>query len=501
MAQIAVSNRFRSRPRPSRVRLPGFLAVRETDLQGRGIYIRKKIKKNKVIFEEEKPIAFGIAGLSLRAVKSACSNCLKPVCSEPIECNGCNAIGYCSQGCLDEAEELHSIECAGLKALESLRERAGLDPSVEYPVHHLQRPNECFWPPAAVLTTARALNQEALDDHAPKMSEVAKGPPSFGESHAFLVPRLIPLLHPDVNKDPDFLKQVFSNISVCASVLPVVSAVNEVEGNFKRQIFAMYAYYILLNHSCQPNCSYASLHAKMFVYSDEEIKSGEQLSICYTAEWQLALPGEYRRCCLKIKWGFECACTVCTREKVAATRYHQKDQRKRSLVVPWTKRTAEDTMKDGVQGLEEIEKCGSDWSVIREKAEMLFEQQRKVLDEANSIRTLTAYFLVKAYYHQGQGDKALQLAESIRNPVEEYCSPQLISEYSVLVSHCYFDKGHSTQGIEECIRAVKLYPRNINGAPGPGSMLEAIHKATANGGVSVEKKLTALFQDVPVHYK
>ncbi len=500
MAQIAVSNRFRSRPSRVRSRLPGFLAVRETDLQGRGLYTRKKIKKNKVIFEEEKPFAFGITGLSLRAVKSACSNCLKPVCSEPIECKGCSAIGYCSQGCLDEAKELHSIECAGLKALESLRERAGLDPSVEYPVHHFQRPDECFWPPAAVLTAARALNQEALDDHAPKMSEaVAKGPPSFGESYAFLVPRLIPLLHPDVNKDPAFLDQVFSNISV-TSVL--VSAVNEreVEGNLKWQIFAMYAYYILLNHSCQPNCSYASLHAKMFVYSDEEIKPGEQLSICYIAEWQLALPGEHRRHCLKINWGFECACIVCTNEKVAATRYHEKDQRKRSLVIPWTKRTAEDTMKDGVQGLEEIEKCGSDWSTICEKAEMLFERQRKVLDKANSVRTLTAYFLVKAYYHQGQSGKALQLAESIRNPVEEYCSPQLISEYSALVSHCYFDKGHSTQGIEECIRAVKLYPRNTNDAPGPGSMLEAIERATANGGVSVGMKLMALLQDSPVHY-
>ncbi len=482
MAQIAAFKRIG-------LRLPAFLDVRKMPLKGRGIYTHEKVKEDAVIFKEERPFAFGIAGPSPSDVKSICSNCLKPVSNQAIECKGCNAIGYCSEGCLNEAKPLHSIECAGLRALEDLRESVGVNLSVEYPPDQL-------WPPIEVLIAARALNQEALEYHAPKMSEVAKGPSSFnGKLEAFLVRCLTPLLHPKVNKDFAFLAQVFSSVAVTNLGL------SNNEGDFMGDIAGLYANYMLLNHSCQTNCIYSTLCANLFVYADEDIKTGEQLCISYVHDWKLALPGEYRRHILKSNWGFEFACDICTRERKRGTQYHQRDQKKRSLIIPWTKRQAEDTMKEGVEGLEEIEKCGRDWSSVRKNAEKVFEQQRKVLDETNSIRTLTAYFMMKAYYNQGDAVKALEVAESIRTPIQEYCSPQVISEYSVVVSHCYFDTGCSTRGIKECIRAIELYPRNLNDAKGPGRMIKAIEKAISAGDPNVTMKIMTLCKNTPVNTK
>jgi len=70
----------------------------------------------------------------------------------------------------------------------------------------------------------------------------------------------------------------------------------------------------LINHSCEPNCSYEGVFLPSKgvpatrVYAEEDIEEGEEISICYVIR---NATGESRRAKLKAMYGFECVCPRC----------------------------------------------------------------------------------------------------------------------------------------------------------------------------------------------
>ena len=71
----------------------------------------------------------------------------------------------------------------------------------------------------------------------------------------------------------------------------------------------------LLNHSCEPNCSYEGYYDAergapgIRVYAEEDIEEGEEVTISYVTR---TAPWEERRDKLKAMYGFDCACARCS---------------------------------------------------------------------------------------------------------------------------------------------------------------------------------------------
>ena len=95
---------------------------------------------------------------------------------------------------------------------------------------------------------------------------------------------------------------------------------------------------------------------------------------------------------MKESFGFDCTCFLCLEEERVGSKYWLLDQKKRSLIAPWSREWADDVMKNGWEQI-----CRSrsmnDHQSIR-LLELAMKEQVSVLDKVNITLILTAIFLL-----------------------------------------------------------------------------------------------------------
>ena len=440
----------------SAVNLPSFLFVRETNDQGRGIFTKQSIRRGKRVFSSP-PYAFGIGGITADNARALCHHCLCKIRSgNPVVCNKCKVVGYCSRKCLAAALPLHKFECEGVAELEKLRGRPGPYMTTE---RDDLRP---FWPPNEVLLIARAINRQILqrDDDL--------------SMHDLAPPLTMPLQKGKGSKGFDLLKQRVHHL------VPSSVGDDEIYEIFRRMTnnsakvecprdtsaTAIYLEYSLLNHMCRPNCGWEQEYGKMWVFALQDIEPNSQLGISHLSfRYDINLR-EIRRKELKESFGFDCTCFLCLEEERVGSKYWLLDQKKRSLIAPWSREWADDVMKNGWEQI-----CRSrsmnDHQSIR-LLELAMKEQVSVLDKVNVTLILTAIFLLyKCSLERKLCRKALSHFESIgekgMNALFEYGSMIAIEYVTLDIKACCEELGYMKEANEISDLMMTLFPKVPSG--------------------------------------
>ena len=322
-------------------KLPGFLQVKQTPNQGRGIFTKKRICCGDEVFRC-KPYVVGVSATTPEGVKQLCQQCLKsiPTPSSAIVCGLCNAVAYCSKPCQDEALPVHRVECEGFAGLEKMRGKSLYVPFRECRSH--------YWPPGPFVLVARALNRKVLEGKSfdeweiASLSKPEKLPPFKEETFKNCQQLMWPLVLKSITTE-EMMYDAYCRISIncCESG----NTLHNIQG------VALYTEYSLLNHCCAPNCMTDTDDGFMVVTTLRDIKKGEQLSIGYIRVIYQLLPREIRRNKLMEVFGFECVCPVCMEEGVVGSDRWLLEQQKKAFIVPWSRERAHLAMGEGVHAL------------------------------------------------------------------------------------------------------------------------------------------------------
>ena len=130
-------------------KLPGFLQLKQTPNEGRGLFAKKRIRCSEDVLRC-KPYAVGVSATTTARLKEVCHQCAKsiPTLSSAVVCDLCQTVAYCCKSCQD-ALPVHRVECQGLRDLEKLRGKEEV---------RCKTYSECtltYWPPAIVLCRYR----------------------------------------------------------------------------------------------------------------------------------------------------------------------------------------------------------------------------------------------------------------------------------------------------------------------------------------------------------
>ena len=410
-------------------KLPRFLEIRDVPNQGKGIYTTKSISRGQSIFSCL-PYSFGIGGITIENVRGSCHNCLAMVkdLKASIVCSKCNVAGYCSKKCLKSAQPLHRLECEGLAKIEQLRGR--------YPAFKSAIDGHLYWPPKRVLMIARAINRNILQGASDSginewMKQLAghKLPPSITDEYLALLQELVHNLVPDSVKDVQILQAVRA-VYTNSTDVPCPSGTSA---------GAFYFEFSLLNHMCYPNCDCENDGKDVSVYALQDIECGSQLGISYLNSNIRVYEREMRRNELKELQGFDCHCYVCVKEKEVGSEYWRLDQQKRSLIAPWSRKTADKIMKNGWKLIRDSEHLEPEVAIKQLESE--FEVQKLVLDKVNITLILTALQLVRNYYFLLPDRRGVRHLKSLgvagMNAFFRYSTAKEIVDFGNMLSKCF----------------------------------------------------------------
>ena len=432
--------------------LPKFLVVRDTNDQGRGIFTKESIRRGKRIFASP-PYSFGIGGITVKNARALCHHCLCKIRSgDPVVCSSCKVVGYCSQECLDTALPLHRFECKGITELEKLRKAA---PGQYMTTERDDRRR--FWPPNQALVVARAVNRKILESkqEGDCLSIYDLAPPLImplsKEKPFDLLKQYVRYLVPS-NVSDDEIYQTYCRISNNSSIVECPSGASAV---------ATYLEYSLLNHMCRPNCSWEGENGKMSVYALEDIEPDSQLGTSYLRFRYCINLREIRRAELKKSFGFDCSCLICLEEEKVGSKCWLLDQKKRSLITPWSRQWADKVMD-------------STWEMFRQSTSMelpqaiellesALKQQVEVLDKANVTLILTAIFLLYKCrlvkeYKKGMSHFNL-IGEEGMNALFEYGTLDEINFVGEEINTCCYELGDVKGSDEISDLMPKLFPK------------------------------------------
>ena len=406
-------------------KLPAFLTVRNVANQGKGIFSKKLIPKGEIVFKNE-PYSFGIAGKTLDDIRGLCYHCLAYVRDKKdcVVCSSCKVVGYCSKACQESARKLHSMECKGMS---ELRGKA--------PEGNSEIDGKSYWPPVDAVIVARAINKRYLDRVCPRRDEWIKYlsrhklPQNKKDRYLSIKMYIRSLVHGNVSDDEMY--QMYCAESINS---------REIQGMCPSGTLActMHFEYSLLNHLCQPNCDSEDDNTAATVYAIQDIEPDSQLGISYLNSRVGINVREVRRMELKRSFGFDCCCVVCAGEEVIGSPYWFLEQAKKSLIAPWSRKMADDIMKQGwnvVQISERTEKLSA-----VQMLESEIEIQKLVLDKRNVTFILTAWQLLRNYYLLQDYKKGLAhfkaLGEVGINAFFEYGTATYVDAVSKLIITC-----------------------------------------------------------------
>ena len=328
----------------STVNLPSYLFVRETNNQGRGIFTKQSIRRGKRVFASP-PYAFGIGGTTVEKARALCHHCLCKIRSGvPTVCSKCKVVGYCNRECLTSAFSLHQFECKGVVELEKLRKVTG---------HYITTERDDrrkFWPPNQAMMVARAINRKIMQSEQDNcLSVYDLAPPVVmpaSKDKAFdLLKQHVRYLVPSRVSD-DEIYQTYCRTNNNSATVKCPHGASAV---------ATYLEYSLINHMCKPNCGWEGENGNMSVYALEDIKPNDQLGISYLRFRYIINLREIRRKEFKNKLGIDCTCYVCLEEENVGSIYWLLDQKKRSLIAPWSRQWADKVMDQAWEMFAKVE--------------------------------------------------------------------------------------------------------------------------------------------------
>ena len=434
----------------SAVNLPSSLVVKDTNDQGRGIFTKQSIRRGKRIFASP-PYSFGIGGITVENVRALCHHCLCKIRSgNPIVCSKCKVVGYCSRECLAAALPLHRLECKGVAELEKLRKKHGQYITTERDDHRR------FWPPNQAMMVARAINKKIVQGEQDNCLSIYDLTPPVTMSplkdKAFdLLKQHVRYLVPS-GVSEDEIYQTYCRTDNNSATVKCPRGASAV---------ATYLEYSLLNHMCRPNCGWEGENGNMSIYALENIEPNSQLGISYLRFRYIINLREIRRRELKKKLGIDCTCHVCLEEENVGSRYWLLDQKKRSLIAPWSRQWANKVMD---KTWEMFCQSGSmEHPQTIELLEMASKQQVGVLDKANVILILTAIFLLYKCrlvkeYKRGMSHFNLVGKEGM-NALFEYGTLDEINFVGEEINTCCYELG-DVKGSEEISDLMpKLFPK------------------------------------------
>ena len=384
----------------SSINLPPFLEVKETIHSGRGVFTKQPIKRGKRIFASN-AYAFGVGGVTVEDVRALCHHCLVRVRGTPVVCNDCKVVGYCGKDCLDAALPLHAMECQGILKLEKYRTKH---------MHTSSSPNDCTecWPPIYALMVARIINKRILlgenqgDNWVSYLSYSDKLPPAKEKLFSVMKPFVRHLVSDDVSNHE--IHRTFCAVS--ANGATVYSPVDT-------SAVATYIEYSLLNHMCRPNCGWEEENGAISVFALEDIEADDQLGISYLLPEYCLYVKEVRRKELMDVFGFKCHCSVCLDEEVTGSKHWLLDQKKRSLIVPWSHQMVKKVMDQGWEMIHPRKITALLPSQIIKMLEPAVRVQSVYLDKSNAILILTAKALINRYSELGESEKAIDCFMSV----------------------------------------------------------------------------------------
>lgn len=434
-------------------KLPGFLQVKQTPNQGRGIFTTKRIHCGEEVLRC-KPYAVGVSATTAAGLKKLCHNCVKSIStsSSAVVCDRCQVVAYCCKSCQDEALPVHRAECEGLADLEKARGTAIFRPFSECTLD--------YWPPYIVLLTTRALNRKVMERKSADEWEIAflskpeKLPPSKEDGFKNVLQYMWPFVLRSITTE-EMLYDAYCRIVINSSA----------KANTPSGVCAAVVYmdFSLLNHCCAPNCEDETEDGMKVVYALKDIEVGEQLCISYISNVHQLLPGEFRRKKLMEVFGFECICPVCMDEREVGSEGWLLEQQKNLVIAPWSRETTDFAMEEGKNALMKLIQLqeNEDWVRVAEEAEAALRKHKGVLDEKNVIRYLLSKALLEAYWQLDQPANGLQIADVVLKSVEEYESPKDVQGILSQISVCYFKVGNVKMGRSLTKKAMKLFPKRL----------------------------------------
>ena len=436
----------------STVNLPSSLTVRETNDQGRGIFTKRAIRRGKRIFANP-PYSFGIGGITVENARALCHHCLCKIRSgNPVVCSKCKVVGYCSQACLTAALPLHRFECKGIVELEKLRKVPGQYITTE----HDDRRR--FWPPNRAMMVARAINKKIIDseqnDHCLSVYDLAPSVlmPELKHKAFDLLKQHVRYLVPSSVSD-DEIYQTFLRTDNNSATVKCPRGASAV---------ATYLEYSLLNHMCKPNCGWEGECGNVSVYALEDIEPNSQLGISYLRFRYIINVREIRRKELKNKLGTDCTCFVCLEEENIGSKHWLLDQKKRSLIAPWSRKWADKVME---KAWEMFCQSGSmEHPQAIKVLEIALKQQIGVLDKVNVTLILTAIFLLYKCrlvkeYKRGMSLFTL-VGEEGMNALFEYGTLEEITFVAEEINTCCYELGDVRGSEEISDLMLKLFPKS-----------------------------------------
>ena len=195
---------------------------------------------------------------------------------------------------------------------------------------------------------------------------------------------------------------------------------------------------------------------------------------------------EIRRAKLRQNFGFDCRCSVCLGEEVPGSPCWVTDQRKRSLIAPWSSEMAKKAMDEGWEKL-----CASRCTKLTpmEAIHILEPVQaviNRILDEHNIIVLLVARRLISKYTEVGECEKALKLFElvikkSIDVLMNEYATVCYVNSIFCDVHLCLLQLGRTEESMPMAQEMYRLYPK----VPSTDAVLNACHDETKVGNLKI----------------
>jgi hypothetical protein len=266
---------------------------------------------------------------------------------------------------------------------------------------------ERYWPPPHALLAAHIINKGILkeDQDASDWITYVTTPETLPPVKASVFSQLeeyVRLLVPEEISSQE-IKHALRAISINAATIgggpPGTLTVAVYNNEF-----------CLLNHMCKRNCEIdREEDGTIGVYTIDNVKAGEQLGISYVTKEYYMNVRELRRAKLNECFGLDCKCFVCRRETLPESKLWLLEQQKSSLIAPWSRAMARQTMVAGWGLLCESSSpsLADSPSKVVEMLEPPIESQKQILDQRNIILVLTATTLLLTYYRMEESEIAI----------------------------------------------------------------------------------------------
>lgn len=286
--------------------IPGFLEVRTTSEDGRGIWTKQGIKRGAALLSVKPHIHV----LSTKNLEYFCSACIAPAPESGLKrCTRCRVVWYCGATCQNNDWATHKAECSAMQ-----RWAAGApSPDVVIPAEPIRALGRLLWKKQK--QGLKSIWAREVD----QMQSLRKSlPPSATESHTHLAHAVIRYL--GLNAPGELGAFGIANAADIVDVISrfTTNSFTLTSPSLNPLGVSVSPVVALINHSCDPNAvvvfprsssNPSTQEPCMQVVAIRDIAPGEQV---FTAYIDTTLPKLQRQMALESTYSFKCKCTLCS---------------------------------------------------------------------------------------------------------------------------------------------------------------------------------------------